>query len=150
VGRVEARLKPLRCDVSVATVRAQLAAHLLTGYGLVRESAEPVPFMRVPSRSPVHLEFGVSVDRSEPMNRREDLTVSTVVVLVCYQLPPKDRVAGYDAMLVQDATVRAAVLLSAWANGPRLASFLYQQTTRTAGIDGWIFIEQTYSAIHPT
>jgi len=51
-------------------------------------------------------------------------------------------------MLALDTTITAAVLLSAWANGPRLASFVWRNTTRTAGVDGWIWIDQTYSALH--
>lgn len=134
--------------MSAATVRAQLAAHLATGYGLLRESPEPVAFMRAASRSPVHLEYGCSVDSTQPIDGPKDLVSSEVHVLIAYQLPPKDRVAGYDAMLTLDKVVTAAVLLSAWANGPRLASYVWRNTSRTAGVDGWIFIDQTYSALH--
>jgi hypothetical protein len=134
--------------VSAATVRAQLAAHLATGYGLLRESPEPVAFMRAASRSPVHLEYGCSVDSTQPIDGPKDLVSSEVHVLIAYQLPPKDRVAGYDAMLTLDKVVTAAVLLSTWANGPRLASYVWRNTSRTAGVDGWIFIDQTYSALH--
>lgn len=134
--------------MSAATVRAQLAAHLATGYGLLRESPEPVAFMRAASRSPVHLEYGCSVDSTQPIDGPKDLVSSEVHVLIAYQLPPKDRVAGYDAMLTLDKVVTAAVLLSTWANGPRLASYVWRNTSRTAGVDGWIFIDQTYSALH--
>lgn len=137
-------------DVSTtAAVRQQIAAHLATGYGLTRECPEPVPFMRVPGRSPVHLEFGVDVSASAP-SARSTQTNSAVTVLIAYQLPPKDRVAGYDAMLVADGVVRDAMLLSAWSNGPRLAEIYWTGTTRPSGIDGWIWIEQTYRALHLT
>ena len=134
--------------MSAATVRAQLAAHLATGYGLLRESPEPVAFMRATSRSPVHLEYGCSVDSTQPIDGPKDLVSSEVHVLIAYQLPPKDRVTGYDSMLALDTTITAAVLLSAWPTGPRLASFVWRNTTRTAGVDGWIWIDQTYSALH--
>lgn len=134
--------------MSAATVRAQLAAHLATGYNLTRESPEPVAFMRAASRSPVHLEFGCSVDSTQPINGQKDLVSSEVHVLIAYQLPPKDRVAGYDSMLTMDAAITNAVQLSAWANGPRLASFAWKNTSRTAGVDGWIFVDQTYIALH--
>ena len=134
--------------MSAATVRAQLAAHLATGYGLTRESPEPVAFMRSASRSPVHLEFGCSVDSTQPIDGRKDLVSSEVHVLIAYQLPPKDRVAGYDSMLTMDTAITNAVQLSAWSNGPRLASFVWRNTSRTAGVDGWIFVDQTYTALH--
>jgi hypothetical protein len=134
--------------MSTATVRAQLAAHLATGYGLTRESPEPVAFMRAASRSPVHLEFGVSLDSSQPIDGRKDLQSSECHVLIAYQLPPKDRVTGYDSMLTLDKTITDAVQLSAWANGPRLASFVWRNTSRTAGVDGWLWIDQTYTALH--
>jgi hypothetical protein len=134
--------------VSAQTVRAQLAAHLLTGYGLLRQSPEPVAFIRSASRSPVHLEFGCSVDSTQPIDGRKDLVSSEVHVLIAYQLPPKDRVAGYDSMLTLDTAITDAVQLSAWANGPRLASFVWRNTSRTAGVDGWIFVDQTYTALH--
>ena len=134
--------------MSAATVRAQLATHLATGYGLTRESPEPVAFMRSASRSPVHLEFGCSVDSTQPIDGRKDLVSSEVHVLIAYQLPPKDRVAGYDSMLALDTAITDAVQLSAWSNGPRLASFIWRNTSRTAGVDGWIWIDQTYTALH--
>jgi len=134
--------------VSAQAVRAQLAAHLLTGYGLLRQSPEPVAFIRSAQRSPVHLEYAVSVDSTQPIDGPKDLVSSEVHVVIAYQLPPKDRVTGYDSMLTLDTVVTAAVLLSAWANGPRLASFVWRNTTRTAGVDGWIWIDQTYSALH--
>jgi hypothetical protein len=134
--------------VSAQTVRAQLAAHLLTGYGLLRESPEPVAFIRSVSRSPVHLEYAVSVDSTQPIDGPKDLVSSEVHVVIAYQLPPKDRVTGYDSMLTLDTTITAAVLLSAWPTGPRLASFVWRNTTRTAGVDGWIWIDQTYTALH--
>lgn len=134
--------------MSAATVRAQLAAHLATGYGLLRESPEPVAFLRAASRSPVHLEYACSVDSTQPIDGPKDLVSSEVHVLIAYQLPPKDRVAGYDSMLALDAVVTAAVLVSNWSNGPRLASFVWRNTSRTAGADGWIFIDQTYTALH--
>ena len=134
--------------MSTATVRAQLAAHLATGYGLTRESPEPVAFMRSASRSPVHLEFGVSLDSSQPIDGRKDLQSSECHVLIAYQLPPKDRVSGYDSMLALDKTITDAVQLSAWTNGPRLASFVWRNTSRTAGVDGWLWIDQTYTALH--
>jgi len=134
--------------VSAATVRAQLAAHLATGYGLLRESPEPVAFMRAASRSPVHLEYGCSVDSTQPIDGPKDLVSSEVHVVIAYQLPPKDRVTGYDSMLALDTTITAAVLLSNWSNGPRLASFVWRNTSRTAGVDGWIFVDQTYTALH--
>ena len=134
--------------MSAATVRAQLAAHLATGYGLTRESPEPVAFMRSASRSPVHLEFGCSVDSTQPIDGRKDLVSSEVHVLIAYQLPPKDRVAGYDSMLTMDTAITNAVQLSNWSNGPRLASFVWRNTSRTAGVDGWIFVDQTYTALH--
>ena len=134
--------------MSAQAVRAQLAAHLLTGYGLLRQSPEPVAFMRAASRSPVHLEYGCSVDSTQPIDGPKDLVSSEVHVVIAYQLPPKDRVTGYDSMLTLDTVVTAAVLLSAWPSGPRLASFVWRNTTRTAGVDGWIWIDQTYSALH--
>jgi hypothetical protein len=134
--------------VSTTTVRQQIAAHLATGYGLTRESPEPVAFMRAPSRSPVHLEFGVSIESTRPIDGRKDLVSSEVRVLIAYQLNPKDRVSSYDAMLTTDKTITDAMQLSAWANGPRLAAIVWQSTTRTPGTDGWIWIEQVYSALH--
>jgi len=134
--------------MSAATVRAQLATHLATGYGLTRESPEPVAFMRSASRSPVHLEFGCSVDSTQPIDGRKDLVSSEVHVFIAYQLPPKDRVTGYDSMLALDTAITDAVQLSAWSNGPRLASFVWRNTSRTAGVDGWIWIDQTYTALH--
>jgi len=134
--------------MSAATVRAQLATHLATGYGLTRESPEPVAFMRSASRSPVHLEFGCSVDSTQPIDGPKDLVSSEVHVLIAYQLPPKDRVAGYDSMLALDTAITNAVQLSAWTNGPRLASFVWRNTSRTAGVDGWLWIDQTYTALH--
>jgi hypothetical protein len=136
--------------VSAAAVRAQLAAHLLATGILTRESPEPVPFMRAAGRSPVHLEFGVAVESTGPSARRNDQSTSTVTVLIAYQLPPKDRISGYDGMLAVDDSIRAAVLASAWANGPRLAAYTWERTTRPPGIDGWIWIEQTYTAHHLT
>jgi hypothetical protein len=94
------------------------------------------------------LEYAVSVDSTQPIDGPKDLVSSEVHVVIAYQLPPKDRVTGYDSMLTLDTVVTAAVLLSAWANGPRLASFVWRNTTRTAGVDGWIWIDQTYSALH--
>jgi hypothetical protein len=134
--------------VSAQAVRAQLAAHLLTGYGLLRQSPEPVAFIRSAGRSPVHLEYAVSVDSTQPIDGPKDLVSSEVHVVIAYQLPPKDRVTGYDSMLTLDTTITAAVLLSAWPTGPRLASFVWRNTTRTAGVDGWIWIDQTYTALH--
>jgi len=134
--------------MSAATVRAQLATHLATGYGLTRESPEPVAFMRSASRSPVHLEFGCSVDSTQPIDGRKDLVSSEVHVLIAYQLPPKDRVTGYDSMLALDTAITDAVQLSNWSNGPRLASFIWRNTSRTAGVDGWLWIDQTYTALH--
>ena len=134
--------------MSAQAVRAQLAAHLLTGYGLLRQSPEPVAFIRSGLRSPVHLEYAVSVDSTQPIDGPKDLVSSEVHVVIAYNLPPKDRVTGYDSMLTLDTTITAAVLLSAWATGPRLASFVWRNTTRTAGVDGWIWIDQTYSALH--
>ena len=134
--------------MSAQAVRAQLAAHLLTGYGLLRQSPEPVAFIRSASRSPVHLEYAVSVDSTQPIDGPKDLVSSEVHVVIAYQLPPKDRVTGYDSMLTLDTTITAAVLLSAWPTGPRLASFVWRNTTRTAGVDGWIWIDQTYTALH--
>lgn len=134
--------------MSAQAVRAQLAAHLLTGYGLLRQSPEPVAFIRSAGRSPVHLEYAVSVDSTQPIDGPKDLVSSEVHVVIAYQLPPKDRVTGYDSMLTLDTTITAAVLLSAWPTGPRLASFVWRNTTRTAGVDGWIWIDQTYTALH--
>jgi hypothetical protein len=134
--------------VSAATVRAQLAAHLLTGYGLLRQSPEPVAFIRSAGRSPVHLEYAVSVDSTQPIDGPKDLVSSEVHVVIAYQLPPKDRVTGYDSMLTLDTAITNAVQLSNWSNGPRLASFVWRNTTRTAGVDGWIWIDQTYTALH--
>lgn len=134
--------------VSVTAVRQQIAAHLATGYGLTRESPEPVPFMRAPSRSPVHLEFGVSLDNTRPIDGRKDLVSSEVRVLLAYQLNPKDRVSSYDAMLTVDKTVTDAMQLSAWSNGPRLAAIVWQSTSRQPGTDGWMWIEQVYTALH--
>lgn len=134
--------------MSAQAVRAQLAAHLLTGYGLLRQSPEPVAFIRSASRSPVHLEYAVSVDLTQPIDGPKDLVSSEVHVVIAYQLPPKDRVTGYDSMLALDTTITAAVLLSAWPSGPRLASYIWRNTTRTAGVDGWIWIDQSYTALH--
>lgn len=134
--------------MSTTSLRQQIAAHLATGYGLTRESPEAVPFMRAPTRSPVHLEYGVSVDSTRPIDGRKDLCSSTVRVLVAWQLQPKDRVASYDAMLAADKVVTDAMLLSAWANGPRVAAFVWQSTDRTPAADGWIWIEQVYTALH--
>jgi len=104
--------------------------------------------MRSASRSPVHLEFGCSVDSTQPIDGPKDLVSSEVHVVIAYQLPPKDRVTGYDSMLALDTTITAAVLLSNWSNGPRLASFIWRNTSRTAGVDGWLWIDQTYTALH--
>ena len=134
--------------MSAQAVRAQLAAHLLTGYGLLRQSPEPVAFIRSAGRSPVHLEYAVSVDSTQPIDGPKDLVSSEVHVVIAYQLPPKDRVTGYDSMLTLDTAITNAVQLSNWSNGPRLASFVWRNTTRTAGVDGWIWIDQTYTALH--
>jgi hypothetical protein len=134
--------------VSVTAVRQQIATHLATGYGLTRESPEPVAFMRAPTRSPVHLEFGVGMDNTRPVDGRKDLVASDVRVLIAYQLAPKDRVSAYDAMLTFDTSIVNAMQLSAWSNGPRLAALVWQSTSRTPAADGWIWIEQLYTAIH--
>lgn len=134
--------------MSTTAVRQQIAAHLATGYGLTRESPEPVAFMRAPTRSPVHLEFGVAMDSTRPVDGRKDLVSSSVRVLIAWQLNPKDRVSSYDAMLTADKTITDAMQASAWSNGPRLAAIVWQSTDRTPGVDGWVWIEQQYTAIH--
>ncbi len=69
-------------------------------------------------------------------------------MLLAYQLNPKDRVSSYDAMLTVDKTVTDAMQASAWSNGPRLAAIVWQSTSRQPGTDGWMWIEQVYTALH--
>ena len=137
--------------MSAQAVRAQLAAHLLTGYGLLRQSPEPVAFIRSAQRSPVHLEYAVSVDSTQPIDGPKDLVSSEVHVVIAYQLPPKDRVTGYDTMLGIERTVVASLQTSDWGGlNPRLASLTPVQSARQPGPDGWIWLVITFTALHYT
>jgi hypothetical protein len=134
---------------SVAQVRANIAAHLAALGTLARESTEPPEFMRAPSHSPVHLEFGVSSPGDEGVARNR-ASKTAILVLIAYHLPPKDRVTGYDTMLALHASVGAALEATAWgAQLPKLAAITGLRSTREPGADGWIWLSITCTALHP-
>lgn len=133
---------------TTSAVRGQIASRLLATGLLSRESAEPTTSIRGESHSPVHLEFAVGVP-SQEFTARNRLAKAEVEIVIAYHLPPKDRVTGYDSLLDLDAGVIAAIQTSDWgALNPRLAALTPLDVTREPGLDGWIWITFTLTAIY--
>lgn len=142
---------------SVAAVRAQIAAHLgllESAPGvllLARQSAEPPEFMRTPTHSPFHLEYGVGSPGDEYTARNRSVRTD-IVVLIPYQLETLDRIdgdTGYTAMLNLHAAVVAALTSSAWtAELPKNHAPIDIKDTREPGPDGWIWLQTTFTALH--
>lgn len=140
--------------IQPAAVRAAVAARLDAQVAeLVRESVEPMPFLRQTARSPVHLEFAVGVRRSEPLNGRGGdrqvaalgvLARTEVAVLIPYQVT-KGRVTGYDAALAIQASVRNALAATGWTADFQL---LWVRSEHEPGADGWLWLTDTFDALH--
>lgn len=133
---------------TAAEVRAQIAARL-SGLGtLARESAEPTTSIRGEAHSPVHLEYAVGLPE-QSYTARNRLCSAEVEIVIAYHLPPKDRVTGYDAALDLCDSVTAALQMSDWgALNPRLAAITPLGVRREPGIDGWVWITITLTAIY--
>lgn len=135
---------------TIAAVRAQLALQILATTSLRIQSAETIESIRDPSHSPVHLEFAVGSE-SEGYAGRNGQERTRITVIAAYQLPPKDRVVGYDAALVLERALLAGLQVSDWgALSPRLAALCDFASRREPGIDGWLWLTVTLLALHPT
>lgn len=140
-----------------AAVRSQIAAHLgllESAPGvllLTRQSAEPPEFMRSPSHSPVHLEFGVGSPGDAYAARNKSVRTD-IVVLIPYQLETLDRIdgaTGYTAMLTLHAAIAAALTASHWtAELPKNHAPIDIKDAREPGPDGWIWLTTTFTALH--
>lgn len=136
---------------AVSAVRAQIAARLLALGVLLHESAEPIEMIRASTRSPMHLEFAVGTD-TETFGARGAQSRTAIQVVIPYHLESKDRIdgdTGYNAMLDVERVVVAGLRATQWAT-PRLASLTPITSRREPGIDGWIWLVITTTALHPT
>lgn len=133
---------------SVAEVRTQVAAHLLAGGLLTRESAEPVEMIRAASHSPVHLEFAVGTP-SDTRAARLHQSRTEIQIVIPYQLESKARIdgaTGYTAMLELHAAVLDSLCAPTWSG--RYAALVDHRCTREPGADGWIWLTITCTALH--
>jgi len=134
----------------VAEVRQRVAAVLSAP---ARESTEPYLFLRAATHTPVHMEFAVGVPDTAPIlasggrQRPSEGQASDTRVMVgmWYQLTVADRVVSFDACLAAEAAIRNALVAKGWQSD---FSLIWLGSTRSAGSDGWVFLDQTFQAIH--
>jgi hypothetical protein len=135
-----------------STIRAAVAERY-EGFQGLRESREPYEFVRANGRSPVHLEYAIGIPGSEPLTDRQRadvgvLTKSTLVITFHYQLPPKDRIVGFDAFLELERDVRDRMMEQS-PSWPVAFSVIWASSNRTAAAqDGWLISEQSFNVVH--
>lgn len=136
-------------SVQPASVRSQIAARVIAVVTTLRESVEPWEFIRS-ARSPVHLEYAVGVGHTSREADRQAiapgaLVTTTARVVLAYQIGPKDRVTNFDTARGVSASIRNAIVAKGWTTN---LSIRWDEHTETAGIDGWIWLEETFSVLH--
>ena len=143
---------------TVAQVRAQVAARLgllesAPGVPLlVLQSSEPPEFIKGATHSPIHLEYTAGTPREEYTARNTSCRTDLEIV-IAYHLQGMDRIdgaTGYDAMLAVHAAVITGLQTSAWGTQlPKLAALVDFVGSRSAGLDGWVWLSVTCTALHP-
>jgi hypothetical protein len=135
--------------VSAAAIRLAVATRLDALSGL-RLSEAPYEGIRAVTRSPVHLEFAVGVPVTEPLSDGRQRIANgceartELRVVVAWKLADKDRPTDSDTALATEAAIRND-MLARWYDS---ASFRWERSERQAGIDGWLWLEQTFTATH--
>lgn len=139
---------------TVDTIRGETVTRLLTlvPATLARQSEEPYYFIRQAAHSPVHLEFAVGVASTAPLNpdtRRQrpsdgEHVETDVSVGFFFQLDRKKPDSETD-LLTAEATVRNTLVAVGWTSNLGL---IWTGSTRTDHIDGWMWVNQTFRAIH--
>jgi len=134
----------------VADLRTAVAARVASVTGLAGESLVLYDFLRQPSHSPVHARFAIHAGPTAPLSDRQKpadgvLSTTEIRVMFPWQLSTKDQVTSLGEMLAIQALIRNVLIVVGW--DPRLQCRLGSQDY-TAGADGWLWSEQSFSAFH--